>query len=61
MIPREWAFHVLGKKRNDSEQLTREHLNPLGEGYSINFIHTRSKLKNVKQKLFSECDMEKYP
>lgn len=34
-----------------NEKLTRVNLNPLGEGWSVNFIHAGSRLKNVKQKL----------
>lgn len=38
-------------KKNDSAQVTRENLNALGQGWSVNFIHAGSTLKNVKQKL----------
>lgn len=38
-------------KKNDSAQPTRVNLNPLGEGWSINFTHAGSRLRNVKQKL----------
>lgn len=38
-------------KKNDSAQVTRESLNALGQGWSVNFIHAGSRLNNVKQKL----------